>query len=136
VTEAREPSETASTRAERLARGGRAGIPGTVVALGIVSLLNDLGGHAVTPLLPAFVATVGGGPEALGLIEGVADATASLVQLASGYLADRTGKLKALAFAGYGWQIACALYNRRCYRTCGHPVTQPLVPFYRFVRSA
>jgi hypothetical protein len=59
-----------------------------VVALGIVSLLNDLGGDAVTPLLTAFVATVGGGPEALGLIEGVADATASLVQLASGYLAD------------------------------------------------
>jgi hypothetical protein len=48
------------------------------------------------------VATVGGGPEALGLIEGVADATASLVQLTSGYLADRTGKLKALTFAGYG----------------------------------
>jgi hypothetical protein len=48
------------------------------------------------------VATVGGGPEALGSIEGVADATTSLVQLASGYLADRTGKLKALTFAGYG----------------------------------
>ncbi len=78
------------------------GIPVTVVALGVVSLLNDIGGDAVTPLLPAFVAAVGGGPEALGLIEGVADATSSIVQIASGYLADRTGKLKALTFAGYG----------------------------------
>jgi MFS family permease len=88
--------------ADAAAPGRRAKVPATVIALGIVSLLNDLGGDAVTPLLPAFVATVGGGPEALGLIEGVADATTSLVQLASGYLADRTGKLKALTFAGYG----------------------------------
>ncbi len=77
-------------------------VPATVFALGIVSLLNDLGGDAVTPLLPAFVATVGGGPEALGLIEGVADAATSLVQFGSGYLADRTGKQKGLALAGYG----------------------------------
>jgi hypothetical protein len=81
---------------------GRVRIPGTVVALGLVSLLNDLGGDAVTPLLPAFVAAVGGGPQALGFIEGAADASASLVQLVSGYLADRTGKLKTLALAGYG----------------------------------
>jgi MFS family permease len=87
---------------EGVARSGRPQIPQTVIALGIVSLLNDLGGDAVTPLLPAFVATIGGGPEALGLIEGVADATASLVQIASGYVADRTGKVKALAFTGYG----------------------------------
>ncbi len=77
-------------------------IPRTIVALGVVSLLNDIGGDAVSPLLPAFVGMVGGGPEALGLIEGVADATASLLQIASGYLADRTGKLKGLTFAGYG----------------------------------
>jgi MFS family permease len=101
-TEIPKASQMARPSAEALPRDGSLSIPMTVVALGIVSLLNDLGGDAVTPLLPAFVATVGGGPEALGLIEGVADATASLMQLASGYLADRTGKLKALTFAGYG----------------------------------
>ncbi len=89
-------------RAQPLPHAGRARLPGTVIALGFVSLLNDLGGDAVTPLLPGFVAAVGAGPQALGLIEGVADATASLVQLVSGYLADRTGRLKGLAFAGYG----------------------------------
>lgn len=96
-----------SSQAGRTAQSGRARIPPTVVALGVVSLLNDLAGDAVTPLLPALVAAVGGGPEALGAIEGIADAAASLVQIASGYLGDRTGKLKALAFSGYG--IANAL---------------------------
>jgi MFS family permease len=84
------------------APAGPARIPRTILALGVVSLLNDIGGDAVSPLLPAFVAVVGGGPEALGLIEGVADATASLLQIASGYLADRTGRLKGLTIAGYG----------------------------------
>lgn len=83
------------------AQPGLARIPARIVALGVVSLLNDIGGDAVSPLLPAFVATVGGGPEALGVIEGVADSTASLLQLASGYLADRTGRLKTLTLAGY-----------------------------------
>ena len=82
----------------------------TVFALGIVSLLNDVGGDAVTPLLPAFVATVGGGPEALGLIEGLADADTSLVQFGSGYLADRTGKQKGLALVGYA--IANSRYSQ------------------------
>lgn len=74
----------------------------TVIALGFVSLLNDIGGDLVTPLLPSFVAAVGGGPQVLGLIEGMADAATSLVQLGSGYLADRLGPLKLITFAGYG----------------------------------
>lgn len=102
IDESPNAASSLENSAEALTRRRRAQISATVVGLGIVSLLNDLGGDAVTPLLPAFVATVGGGPEALGLIEGVADATASLVQLGSGYVADRSGKLKALTFAGYG----------------------------------
>jgi MFS family permease len=71
------------------------------LALGVVSLFNDSAGDMVQPLLPAFVGTIGGGPLALGLIEGIADATASLLQLGSGYLADRIGRLKAATTAGY-----------------------------------
>jgi MFS family permease len=56
----------------------------------------------VTPLLPALIATMGGGPAALGLIEGTADATGSLLKLVSGYVADRIGRLKALTVLGYG----------------------------------
>ncbi len=102
MTGMRENSASGPSKIEARRRKARVRIPATVIALGFVSLLNDLGGDAVAPLLPAFVAAVGGGPEALGFIEGVADATASLIQLVSGYLADRTGRLKALAFAGYG----------------------------------
>ena len=79
----------------------RPSLPPTVVALGIVSLLHDLAGDMVTPLVPMVVATMGGGPAALGLIEGVADATAALLKLVSGHLADRIGRLKALTVGGY-----------------------------------
>jgi MFS family permease len=63
--------------------------------------LHDLAGDLVTPLLPAFVASIGGGPAVLGIIEGVADAAASFLRLLSGYLADHFGRLKALTLAGY-----------------------------------
>ena len=76
-------------------------LPPTVVALAIVSLLHDLAGDMVTPLVPMLVATMGSGPAVLGLIEGIADATASLLKLVSGHLADRIGRLKALTVAGY-----------------------------------
>jgi MFS family permease len=74
----------------------------TVVALAVVSMLHDLAGDMVTPLLPALLATMGSGPAALGLIEGTADATGSLLKLVSGYVADRIGRLKTLTVLGYG----------------------------------
>jgi MFS family permease len=73
------------------------------IALSFVSLFNDTASEMIAPLLPAFIAALGGGPQALGLIEGVADATASLVQIASGYMADWVGYFKRLALAGYGF---------------------------------
>jgi len=76
-----------------------------VRTLGVVSLFNDVAGHMIQPLLPGFIAKVGGGPEVLGLIEGVADAASSLLQIPSGYLADRMRRLKALTFAGYATAI-------------------------------
>jgi MFS family permease len=97
MTSTKQPS--ASDPAARDASASR--LPANVVALGVVSLLNDSAGDMIHPLLPAFVGAVGGGPEALGLIEGLADATASLLQLGSGYLADRVGRLKAATTAGY-----------------------------------
>jgi MFS family permease len=79
----------------------RSSLPPTVVALAFVSLLHDLAGDMVTPLVPMLVATLGRGPAELGLIEGIADATASLLKLVSGHLADRIGRLKGLTVAGY-----------------------------------
>lgn len=77
-------------------------LPGTVKALGAVSLLTDVGSEMIYPLLPAFVTgTLRAGPAVLGAIEGLAEATASLVKLASGRLSDRLPRRKPLVVAGY-----------------------------------
>jgi MFS family permease len=78
-------------------------LPRTVVALGFVSLFNDLASEIVVPLIPILLASVlGAGPLALGLIEGVADAVAAFVKLWSGRRSDLLGgRRKGLALAGY-----------------------------------
>jgi MFS family permease len=79
-----------------------------VLALGWVSLLTDLSSEMIYPLLPAFLATVlGAGAVALGAIEGLAEATASLLKVASGFWADRVRRRKPLVLAGYGLSGAC-----------------------------
>ena len=78
-------------------------LPRTVVMLGFVSLFTDLSSEMIYPLLPLFLTgMLGAGPAALGLIEGVAESTASLLKLASGWLSDRTRTRKPLVTAGYG----------------------------------
>jgi MFS family permease len=78
-------------------------LPRAVKALGWVSLLTDASSEMIYPLLPAFVTRVlAAGPALLGLIEGVAEATASLVKLASGWVSDRLPRRKPLVLAGYG----------------------------------
>ena len=86
----------------------RALLRGNVLWLSLVSLLNDASSEMIYPLLPAFVLQVlGAGPAFLGLIEGVADATSSLVKLGGGWLSDRLRRRKVLAVWGYG--IAAAV---------------------------
>ncbi len=73
-----------------------------VKALGAVSLLADISSEMIYPLLPLFVTTVLGGSAAmLGAIEGLAETTASLLKLASGWLSDRVRR-KPLVVFGYG----------------------------------
>ena len=78
-------------------------LPRTVVVLGMVSLLNDAASDMLAPLLPLFLtATLGAGPVVVGLIEGVAEATASILKLLAGWLADRGWNQKGLVMGGYG----------------------------------
>ncbi len=78
------------------------GIHRNVIILGVVSLLTDLSGQMVFPLLPLYITTVlGGGAVAVGLIEGAAEATASLLKVVSGYWSDKIGKRKPFVFFGY-----------------------------------
>jgi MFS family permease len=78
-------------------------LPRTVVALGLVSLFNDLASEIVVPLIPILLTTVlGAGPVALGVIEGVADAVAAFLKLWSGRRSDALGgRRKGLTVAGY-----------------------------------
>jgi len=88
--------------ASTAAPGWRKGLTRNVVILGFVSLLNDGASEMIYPLLPAFLtAVLGAGPAALGIIEGVAEATASLLKLYSGYLSDRFKRRKSWIVSGY-----------------------------------
>lgn len=74
----------------------------TVVTFGLVSLLTDLSSEMIYPLLPLFLTTtLGAGPMALGAIEGIAEATAALLKLASGAWSDRLRNRARLVLAGY-----------------------------------
>lgn len=78
-------------------------IPGSIWALGFVSLLMDISSEMIHSLLPVFmVATLGISVFAVGLIEGAAEATALIVKVFSGALSDYWGKRKPLAVLGYG----------------------------------
>jgi MFS family permease len=76
-------------------------LPRAVLLLGLTSLFTDVATEMIFPLLPAFLASIGGGATFLGLVEGLADATSSLLKLASGYVADAAGRRKPLVVFGY-----------------------------------
>lgn len=76
-------------------------LPRNVRLLGLASLLNDVAGELVFPLIPAFIKSLGAGPMALGAVEGVADTTASVIKLWSGSVSDRAGKRKVFIVTGY-----------------------------------
>jgi len=73
-----------------------------VVTLGVVSLLNDMAAEMVYPIIPIFLTTVLAAPVAIvGLIEGIAEATASVLKVFSGWLSDRFQSRKRFVTAGY-----------------------------------
>ena len=73
-----------------------------VVVMGLVSLFNDISSEMVYPMVPIFLSTILAAPAtAIGLIEGVAESTASLLKLISGRLSDRLQKRKIFVSFGY-----------------------------------
>jgi len=79
------------------------GLPAGIWALGFVSLLMDVSSEMIHALLPVYLVTIlGASAVEVGFIEGLAEATASIVKIFSGALSDRLGARKALAVAGYG----------------------------------
>jgi MFS family permease len=83
--------------------GTRQGIPAGVWALGFVSMLMDISSEMIHALLPVYMVTVlGTSALTVGVIEGIAEATASITKVFSGALSDWLGKRKFLAAIGYG----------------------------------
>jgi len=72
-----------------------------VYVFGASSFLNDTASEMAYWVLPAFLASIGVGPEKLGVIEGIAESVASFAKLFSGYLADRLPRRKPLVVGGY-----------------------------------
>ena len=80
----------------------RTGLSANVLLLGAVSFLNDSASEMIYPLLPVFLTSVlGAGPAALGVIEGIAESTASFLKLASGFISDRVHRRKNWVVGGY-----------------------------------
>lgn len=78
-------------------------LPRTVWFIGLISLLNDSASDLLYPLIPLYLSSVlMAGPRALGVIEGIAEATASLLKLFSGVVVDRTRRSKPWIVFGYG----------------------------------
>ena len=78
-----------------------------VIFLGIVSGLTDISSEMLYPIMPLFLTAVLGAPmTVVGLIEGVAEATASLLKAAGGFWSDRAGRRKPFVLWGYGLSAA------------------------------
>ena len=83
-----------------LYRGG--GLPRTVKALGATSFFQDVASEMVYPLLPAFLASLGGGPLVLGAMESIAEGVLAIFKGLAGRWSDRVGRRKPFVSAGYG----------------------------------
>jgi len=94
-------------RPRQVASPSRGGLPRTVWALGLVSLLMDSSSELVHALLPVFMTGVlGASMLAVGVVEGIAEGTAAIAKLFSGALSDALGRRKLLVVLGYGLAAA------------------------------
>ncbi|WP_443044043.1 MFS transporter [Streptomyces sp. NBC_00322] len=89
--------------------GRRSAVPGTVLALGAVSLATDVSSEMVTAIMPLYLVTgLGLSPLGFGFLDGIYNGAGALVRLLGGHLGDRGGnRHKAVAAAGYGLSALC-----------------------------
>jgi MFS family permease len=102
-------------------------IPRNVFLLGLVSFFNDTAAEMIYPIVPIFLTTVlKTSIPVIGLIEGIAEATASLSKFAFGYISDYFQKRKPFVTTGY-------LFGAISKLLIGLATTWPLVLFARFI---
>ena len=78
------------------------GLTRNIIIVGFVSLFTDLSSQMVFPLIPLYLISLGAGAWVIGLVEGAAETTASLLKVVSGYWSDKIKRRKPFVFAGYG----------------------------------
>lgn len=103
-----EQGETGATAADAtVSPAAGQGIPAGIWALGFVSMLMDISSEMIHSLLPVYlVGVLGASTFTVGIIEGIAEATASITKVFSGAISDWFGKRKFLAALGYGLAAA------------------------------
>lgn len=73
-----------------------------IIFLGLISFFMDISSEMVYPIIPLYLTTAfGATPAIVGMIEGIAESTASLLKVFSGYVTDKYKRKKPIAFAGY-----------------------------------
>jgi MFS family permease len=78
------------------------GLVRNIIIVGFVSLFTDLSSQMVFPVVPLFLLSLGASVWVVGLVEGAAETTASLLKVFSGYWSDKIKRRKPFVFAGYG----------------------------------
>ncbi|MDO9548601.1 MAG: MFS transporter [Candidatus Marinimicrobia bacterium] len=105
----------------------RLAISRNVAALGVVSFFNDIASEMLYPVIPIFLTSVLGAPVAVvGLIEGVAESTASILKVVSGWFSDRFRSRKPFMVSGY----SCSAFSKIL---LGLAYSWPLVLIARFI---
>ena len=105
----------------------KSGISKNVFVLGLVSFFNDVASEMIYPIVPIFLTSVLGAPVAIvGLIEGIAESTASILKVISGWLSDKWQKRKPFVVAGYSFSAISKILLSLAY-------SWPFVLFARFV---
>lgn len=103
------------------------GISKNVFILGLVSLFNDVASEMIYPIVPIFLTSVLGAPVAVvGLIEGIAESTASILKVFSGWLSDKFHKRKLFVVMGYLFSAISKIIFSLAY-------SWPFVLFARFI---
>src|SRR4051794_16971455 len=92
------------------AKGLKGRVGGTVLLLGTCSLLTDISSEMVSAILPLYlVFTLGFTPLQYGVIDGIYQGAAALINLAAGFVGDRWRRHKVVAATGYGLSAVCKL---------------------------
>ena len=98
-----------------------------ILTMGLTSFFNDVASEMIYPIVPIFLTSVLGAPVAIvGLIEGVAESTASILKVISGWLSDKYQKRKPFVIAGYSFSTVSKILLSLAY-------SWPFVLFARFI---